>query len=376
MDEFVFLLPRPDWQPDEQSSFCNRCHTYFSLFLRKHHCRHCGLVYCHLCCSRKTPLRQLGYLEQVKVCESCFELAYLISYVLNYESKTTQLHGARGLYEILVKHDEDQMKTLIQNGGFEAFIFLSQRSLSPDIHLLSMMALRYLLENDDLVAFISEKKSAQRYEHTFSILVKSITAILEGYMLVPEVKEEEFGARCIRRIIFNAVLTGSRLVFLLAPYPHLNELILKSKWLYLFLDALEQAVDDCGFTLPPGPNLDSELQVSASSVFQKSFYSRAFSTQTLLKTRSTNNSTASDDLWIDALELQVVASGTICMLSSLASKEESVRFNSFEVKTRIANLISRYPNPSEPESFHFQPSVSIALDNLNHTLKILDANSF
>lgn len=238
--------------------------------------------------------------------------------------------------------------------------------------------------SDDLLAFLSEKKSAQRHERTFSILVTSITSILEGYLLVPEAKEEEFGLRCIRRIIFNAVLTGSRLAFLLAPYPHLNEQMLKSKWLYLFLGALEQAVDDCGFTLPPRPGSDSELQLSSCNTLPKTFYSRAFSTPALVTTQASGGSAPPDDLWIDALELQVVASGTICMLSSLgighvvqllmglACKESSIRFNCFEVRMRVANLISRYPDPTVPESFHFQPSVTVALDNLNHTLKILD----
>ncbi|KAI9292868.1 FYVE-domain-containing protein [Neoconidiobolus thromboides FSU 785] len=147
MEEFTFLLPRPQWQPDEVSRYCKRCHVNFSLFNRKHHCRHCGLIYCNTCCSRKTSLRQLGYQDPVKVCEDCFEVAYLISYVLQLESKSTQLHGARGLLGLLANKDESQIKMFIQNGLLDAFIFLSQKSLSPELHLLSTIALRFLIEN-------------------------------------------------------------------------------------------------------------------------------------------------------------------------------------------------------------------------------------
>jgi len=63
---------RPPWQPDEQAPQCNRCHTGFSLFNRRHHCRNCGKIYCKNCCNQKLNLINLGYAEEpVLVCEGC-----------------------------------------------------------------------------------------------------------------------------------------------------------------------------------------------------------------------------------------------------------------------------------------------------------------
>ncbi|OLN88489.1 RUN and FYVE domain-containing protein 2 [Colletotrichum chlorophyti] len=42
-----FILPR--WQPDADVTFCPICHTQFSIFVRKHHCRKCGRVVCNSC---------------------------------------------------------------------------------------------------------------------------------------------------------------------------------------------------------------------------------------------------------------------------------------------------------------------------------------
>ncbi|KAK3940042.1 FYVE zinc finger-domain-containing protein [Diplogelasinospora grovesii] len=41
------VLPR--WQPDAEVTYCPICHTQFSIFVRKHHCRKCGRVVCNAC---------------------------------------------------------------------------------------------------------------------------------------------------------------------------------------------------------------------------------------------------------------------------------------------------------------------------------------
>ncbi|GKT98664.1 run and fyve protein 2 [Fusarium langsethiae] len=40
---------RPRWQPDNEVTYCPICHTQFSFFVRKHHCRKCGRVVCNSC---------------------------------------------------------------------------------------------------------------------------------------------------------------------------------------------------------------------------------------------------------------------------------------------------------------------------------------
>lgn len=67
----VVTVSRPEWQADEEAPQCNRCGKAFSLLLRRHHCRHCGLVFCGECCFTKLSLPEMGYEEEVLVCLPC-----------------------------------------------------------------------------------------------------------------------------------------------------------------------------------------------------------------------------------------------------------------------------------------------------------------
>jgi len=42
---FGNMQAAPNWQTDREAPNCNKCKTTFSLFLRRHHCRHCGKVW-------------------------------------------------------------------------------------------------------------------------------------------------------------------------------------------------------------------------------------------------------------------------------------------------------------------------------------------
>ncbi|KAI4142267.1 MAG: hypothetical protein L6R39_005011 [Caloplaca ligustica] len=49
---------RQHWKPDSHATICDAatCHKSFSLFERRHHCRHCGHVFCNEHSSHKVPL--------------------------------------------------------------------------------------------------------------------------------------------------------------------------------------------------------------------------------------------------------------------------------------------------------------------------------
>lgn len=47
---------------------------------------HSGNIFCHECSSRSVPLPQLGYgTKAVRVCNSCFEVAYLVTYTIDQD---------------------------------------------------------------------------------------------------------------------------------------------------------------------------------------------------------------------------------------------------------------------------------------------------
>jgi hypothetical protein len=63
---------RNAWQPDTESSSCNACGTKFTLWLRRHHCRLCGKLFCNACTTKRAPITALKYHIPVRVCETCF----------------------------------------------------------------------------------------------------------------------------------------------------------------------------------------------------------------------------------------------------------------------------------------------------------------
>lgn len=63
----VKLMPRDAWANDEDFESCAQCDALFSLFLRRHHCRFCGLVFCYQCSECR--------LGGERACISCFNKA-------------------------------------------------------------------------------------------------------------------------------------------------------------------------------------------------------------------------------------------------------------------------------------------------------------
>lgn len=78
-DEFLsnirYIDSPQEWIEEAPITHCmNRfCGDEFGFFNRKHHCRRCGKVFCAECTRIKTPLVDLGYTENVKVCVLCWK---------------------------------------------------------------------------------------------------------------------------------------------------------------------------------------------------------------------------------------------------------------------------------------------------------------
>ena len=53
-----------DWMPDADVTNCLCCQSLFGVFVRKHHCRLCGKIFCHKCSTQ----RYMG----ARVCDTCF----------------------------------------------------------------------------------------------------------------------------------------------------------------------------------------------------------------------------------------------------------------------------------------------------------------
>lgn len=58
---------RSTWVPDGDANDCGSCGRNFSIFVRKHHCRACGDIFCQNCSNETWEYGG----ERVRVCEEC-----------------------------------------------------------------------------------------------------------------------------------------------------------------------------------------------------------------------------------------------------------------------------------------------------------------
>ncbi|XP_027353915.1 protein FREE1 isoform X1 [Abrus precatorius] len=59
------------WVPDEAVSKCTACGTDFGAFVRKHHCRNCGDIFCDKCTHGRIALTSDENAQPVRVCDRC-----------------------------------------------------------------------------------------------------------------------------------------------------------------------------------------------------------------------------------------------------------------------------------------------------------------
>jgi early endosome antigen 1 len=59
------------WADDAIVTSCLSCNKEFTLTVRKHHCRHCGQIFCNECSSRSASMPSCK--KPARVCDSCFD---------------------------------------------------------------------------------------------------------------------------------------------------------------------------------------------------------------------------------------------------------------------------------------------------------------
>lgn len=59
------------WVPDEAVSQCTSCGVAFGPFVRRHHCRNCGDIFCDKCSQGRIALTTDENSQQVRVCDGC-----------------------------------------------------------------------------------------------------------------------------------------------------------------------------------------------------------------------------------------------------------------------------------------------------------------
>ncbi|XP_048579492.1 uncharacterized protein LOC5521723 isoform X2 [Nematostella vectensis] len=252
-----FLLVKPRWMSDDEAHVCPLCSQKFTQIRRKHHCRQCGRVLCNKCCNEKVPLPQMGFEDPERICDYCLPVTSLITKSRSLQM-SFKLEAAQGLTEMC--KEPAQLKKVIEMGGVQTMIFLSQSS-HDDVKLWVSEGLRILSTHDPLHPMLAKcgaikalcsilSSASESQEQT---LINGISALMIFC------KSEELKAQALADGALYPVLSQCTLTLLLLPlaladgalYPVLSQCTLTLLLLPLALadGALYPVLSQCTLTL-------------------------------------------------------------------------------------------------------------------------------
>ncbi|XP_043708887.1 protein FREE1-like [Telopea speciosissima] len=100
------------WVPDDAVAKCTACGTDFGAFVRKHHCRNCGDIFCDKCTSGRIALTAEENAQPVRVCDHCMaEVTERLSSAKESASKPAVLESHEDLAKKLQEEMERNRKT-------------------------------------------------------------------------------------------------------------------------------------------------------------------------------------------------------------------------------------------------------------------------
>ncbi|XP_060199853.1 protein FREE1 [Lycium barbarum] len=95
------------WVPDEAVTKCTACGSAFNAFVRKHHCRNCGDIFCDKCTQGRTALTADENAPVVRVCDRCMaEVSRRLSSAKETVNRSTGLQS----HEDLAKKLQEEME--------------------------------------------------------------------------------------------------------------------------------------------------------------------------------------------------------------------------------------------------------------------------
>ncbi|GAB4847561.1 hypothetical protein Ancab_026622 [Ancistrocladus abbreviatus] len=103
------------WVPDEAVSKCTSCAINFGPFVRKHHCRNCGDIFCDKCTQGRTPLTTDEQAQPVRVCDRC--MAEATQRLTNTREAASTVGGLHSHEDLAKKLKEEMDKKLKASSG-------------------------------------------------------------------------------------------------------------------------------------------------------------------------------------------------------------------------------------------------------------------
>ncbi|XP_021827530.1 protein FREE1 isoform X1 [Prunus avium] len=110
------------WVPDEAVTKCTACGTDFGAFIRKHHCRNCGDIFCDKCTHGRIALTADENAPQVRVCDRCLgtrsvDQAEVTQRLSNSKEVSSKPAGLQSHEDLAKKLQEEMEKNRKESSG-------------------------------------------------------------------------------------------------------------------------------------------------------------------------------------------------------------------------------------------------------------------
>ncbi|PSS36568.1 hypothetical protein CEY00_Acc01085 [Actinidia chinensis var. chinensis] len=114
-------VEKDHWVPDEAVTKCTACRTDFGAFVRRHHCRNCGDIFCDKCTQGRIALTADENAQPVRVCDGCMaEVTQRLANAKETAGKVAAFHSHEDLAKKLKEEMDKNRKTstgLASNGS-------------------------------------------------------------------------------------------------------------------------------------------------------------------------------------------------------------------------------------------------------------------
>lgn len=94
------------WVPDEAVGKCTSCEVNFGAFVRRHHCRNCGDIFCDKCSQGRAALTADEQAQPVRVCNKCMEE---VTRRLNIAKESVGKSSGSNTHEVLARKLQEEM---------------------------------------------------------------------------------------------------------------------------------------------------------------------------------------------------------------------------------------------------------------------------
>ncbi|KAM7516111.1 hypothetical protein LguiA_005694 [Lonicera macranthoides] len=106
------------WVPDEAVTKCKPCGADFGAFVRRHHCRNCGEIFCDKCTQGRITLTADENAQPVRVCDQC--MAEVTQRLFNVKEAAVKVSGLQRHEDLARKLQEEMEKNRKASPGLKS----------------------------------------------------------------------------------------------------------------------------------------------------------------------------------------------------------------------------------------------------------------